>query len=119
FRRRAGHGGLRLPDRAILRGHQPRGRPALLCGRSTASHPAHMTSPVDRIRGYHAELRDLRRDLHAHPELAFQESRTSSLVVEHLKKWGIETHTGLAKTGVVGVIQGKKAGGKSIGLRAD
>ena len=34
-----------------------------------------MTSPVDRIRRYHAELRDLRRDLHAHPELAFQESR--------------------------------------------
>jgi amidohydrolase len=78
-----------------------------------------MTSPVDRIRGYHAELRDIRRDLHAHPELAFQESRTSSLVVEHLKKWGIETHTGLAKTGVVGVIQGRKAGEKSIGLRAD
>jgi amidohydrolase len=78
-----------------------------------------MTSPVERIRGYHAELRDIRRDLHAHPELAFQESRTSSLVIEHLKKWGIETHTGLASTGVVGVIQGKKPGAKSIGLRAD
>ncbi|HEY8249861.1 MAG TPA: amidohydrolase, partial [Burkholderiales bacterium] len=49
-----------------------------------------MTSPVDRIRGYHAELREFRRDLHAHPELAFEESRTSALVVESLKKWGIE-----------------------------
>jgi amidohydrolase len=78
-----------------------------------------MTSPVDRIRGYHAELRDFRRDLHAHPELAFQESRTSALVVEWLKKWGIETHTGLATTGVVGVVKGKRNGGKSIGLRAD
>jgi hippurate hydrolase len=78
-----------------------------------------MTSPVDRIRGYHAELRDIRRDIHAHPELAFQESRTSALVAESLKKWGIETHTGLAKTGVVGVIKGKGNGGKSVGLRAD
>jgi amidohydrolase len=78
-----------------------------------------MTSPVDRIRGYHAELRDIRRDLHAHPELAFEESRTSALVVESLKKWGIETHTGLAKTGVVGVVKGRQGGGKSVGLRAD
>jgi amidohydrolase len=78
-----------------------------------------MTSPVDRIRGYHAELRDIRRDIHAHPELAFEESRTSALVVESLKKWGIETHTGLAKTGVVGVVKGRHGGGKSVGLRAD
>jgi hippurate hydrolase len=78
-----------------------------------------MTSPVDRIRGYHAELREIRRDIHAHPELAFQESRTSALVVESLKKWGVETHAGLAKTGVVGVIKGKGNGGRSIGLRAD
>jgi amidohydrolase len=78
-----------------------------------------MTSPVDRIRGYHAELRDIRRDIHAHPELAFEESRTSALVVDSLKKWGIETHAGLAKTGVVGVVKGKKSGGRSVGLRAD
>jgi len=77
-----------------------------------------MTSPVDKIRGYHAELRDLRRDIHAHPELAFQESRTSALVVEYLKKWGIETHTGLAKTGVVGIIRNGKSN-RGVGLRAD
>jgi len=78
-----------------------------------------MTTPVDRIRGYHAELTQIRRDLHAHPELAFEENRTSDLVIKFLKQWGIETHTGLARTGVVGVIRGKKNGGKGIGLRAD
>ena len=77
-----------------------------------------LTTPIERIRGYHAELTGVRRDLHAHPELAFEESRTSALVVESLKKWGIETHAGLARTGVVGVIKGK-AGARSIGLRAD
>src|SRR5262245_20836388 len=54
-----------------------------------------------------------------YPELAFQESRTADKVVEYLKKWGIETHTGLAKTGVVGVVHGKANGGRSVGLRAD
>jgi len=78
-----------------------------------------MTSPVERIRAFHPELKDLRRDIHAHPELAFEETRTSSLVVERLKGWGIEVHTGLAKTGVVGIIRGKKQGGRAIGLRAD
>jgi hippurate hydrolase len=78
-----------------------------------------MTDSISHIRRFHAELTDFRRDLHAHPELAFEESRTSALVAESLKKWGIETHTGLAKTGVVGVIKGKANGGKSIGLRAD
>jgi amidohydrolase len=78
------------------------------------------TSPVESIRGYHAELKEIRRDLHAHPELAFEEGRTSSVVMEYLKKFGIETHTGLAKTGVVGVIKGKKTNsGKGVGLRAD
>ena len=79
-----------------------------------------MTTPVDRIRSYHADLTGIRRDLHANPELAFEEKRTSSLVVEYLKKLGIEVHAGLAKTGVVGVVTGKKTGsGRGIGLRAD
>jgi amidohydrolase len=77
-------------------------------------------SPVERIRGYHAELGEIRRDLHAHPELAFEESRTSSVVAEKLASWGIEVHRGLARTGVVGVIKGKKEkSGKGVGLRAD
>ena len=78
-----------------------------------------MTSPVEHIRGFHAELKGIRRDLHAHPELAFEESRTSQVVAERLKGWGIEVHTGLARTGVVGVIHGKHKGGRAIGLRAD
>ena len=79
-----------------------------------------MTSPVERIRDYQAELQALRRDLHSHPELAFTETRTSSLVAEKLESWGIEVHRGLAKTGVVGVIQGKRnTSEKTVGLRAD
>ena len=60
-----------------------------------------ITSPVEKIRSYHAELRAIRRDIHAHPELAFQENRTSDLVAEKLTAWGIEVHRGLAKTGMV------------------
>ena len=48
-----------------------------------------MTSPVERIRAYHAELKVVRHDLHAHPELAFTETRTSDLVAGKLGDWGI------------------------------
>ena len=79
-----------------------------------------MSNPIDRIRGYHGELTTVRRDIHAHPELSFQESRTSGLVADKLAAWGIEVHRGLAKTGVVAVIPGKRKGsGRAIGLRAD
>ena len=79
-----------------------------------------MTSPIDRIRSYHGELTSVRRDIHAHPELSFQEDRTSALVADKLTAWGIEVHRGLAKTGIVGVIPGKKrTSGRGIGLRAD
>ena len=77
-----------------------------------------MSTPVEKIRGYHAELQALRRDLHAHPELAFTESRTGALAAEKLAGWGIEVHAGIAGTGVVGVIKGRAAGG-AIALRAD
>ncbi|MBL8385347.1 MAG: amidohydrolase [Burkholderiales bacterium] len=60
----------------------------------------------------------LRRDIHAHPELGFEEHRTAALVADLLREWGIETHTGIAGTGVVGVLAcGRR--GRSIGLRAD
>jgi amidohydrolase len=78
-----------------------------------------MTSPVERIRAFHSELTGIRRDLHAHPELSFQEQRTSNVVAEYLKKLGIETHVGLAKTGIVGVIKGRGGSSRGIGLRAD
>ncbi len=78
-----------------------------------------MTTPIERIRAYHRELTQIRRDLHAHPELSFTEHRTSGVVAQYLRQLGVETHTGLAKTGVVGVIPGKKNGGRAIALRAD
>lgn len=65
-----------------------------------------------------AELTALRRDIHAHPELAFDERRTADIVAAELARYGLEVHRGLAKTGVVGVL---KAGNspRMIGLRAD
>lgn len=79
-----------------------------------------MKSPVEAIRRYHAELKELRHDLHAHPELAFEENRTAGIVAERLAAWGVEVHRGLAKTGVVGVVKGRStASGRGIGLRAD
>ncbi|MDO8297688.1 MAG: amidohydrolase [Caulobacter sp.] len=58
-----------------------------------------------------------RRDLHAHPELAFEETRTAAFVAERLRAWGLEVHTGIARTGVVAVLPGGEA--PAIGLRAD
>ncbi|MDO9003160.1 MAG: M20 aminoacylase family protein [Aquabacterium sp.] len=60
----------------------------------------------------------LRRDIHAHPELCFEEVRTSDLIANTLAGWGIEVHRGLGKTGLVGVIQGRP-GPNAVGLRAD
>ena len=60
-----------------------------------------------------------RRDLHAHPEVGFEEIRTSGMVAEKLRGWGIDVHHGLAGTGVVGTLVGRGPAGRSIGLRAD
>jgi len=75
--------------------------------------------PLEMLRLFHAELVHIRRDIHANPELGFEETRTSQLVADKLAEYGIEVHRGLAKTGVVGVIKGKKDSGRAIGLRAD
>ena len=65
------------------------------------------------------DLVGIRRDIHAHPELGFDCVRTAALVAHKLADYGVdEVHTGIAKTGVVGVIRGCRRGG-SIGLRAD
>ena len=74
---------------------------------------------IDRINGFADELTAIRRDLHAHPEIGFEEVRTSGIVADKLKQWGIEVHRGIGGTGVVGVLKGKGSGGKRIGLRAD
>ncbi len=65
-----------------------------------------------------AALRALRRDLHAHPELAFKETRTAEIVARELAHYGLEVHRGVARTGVVGVLR-KGNSQRAIGLRAD
>jgi hippurate hydrolase len=75
-------------------------------------------SALDTIRGYQDELTAIRRDLHAHPELGLEERRTAEIVARKLAEWGIEVHTGVGVTGVVGVLR-KGSGRRRIGLRAD
>ena len=60
-----------------------------------------------------------RRDIHAHPELRYEENRTADIVANRLHELGYQVETGIGKTGVVGVMHGTKGTGKSIGLRAD
>jgi len=76
---------------------------------------------VNRVADLHADITEWRRDLHMHPELQYDVHRTAGSVAEKLKAFGCdEVVTGLGRTGVVGVIRGKKGGsGKTIGLRAD
>src|SRR3954447_26935745 len=74
---------------------------------------------LNRIADFHAEMTAWRQDFHAHPETAFEEVRTSRIVAEKLREFGVdEVVTGIAKTGVVGVIRGQGPG-PAIGLRAD
>jgi len=76
---------------------------------------------INRIAEFHDELTEIRQDIHAHPELGFNEHRTAALVAEKLKEYGVdEVVTGIGRTGVVAVIKGKtNNSGKTIGLRAD
>src|SRR5688572_23170556 len=75
--------------------------------------------PIDpRIAGLHDQMTAWRRDIHAHPELGFEETRTSELVAKKLAEFGIEVHRGIGKTGVVGVLRSGSSK-RSVGLRAD
>ena len=66
------------------------------------------------------ELRAIFQSLHAHPEIGFEEHKTSQIVAEQLRKFGVdEVHTGIGNTGVVGLVHGKGRGNRRIGLRAD
>jgi amidohydrolase len=71
----------------------------------------------DKIKAYHDDLTVWRRDIHAHPELGFDEHRTSDFVAKKLTEFGITVHRGVGKTGVVGVLQ--TGNGPTIGLRCD
>jgi hippurate hydrolase len=78
---------------------------------------------VNRIAALHGDIAEWRHDIHAHPELQYDVHRTAASVAEKLKSFGCdEVVTGLGRTGVVGVIRGRKPGDgalKTIGLRAD
>jgi amidohydrolase len=73
---------------------------------------------IERIAAGHDDLTEWRRDIHAHPELGFQERRTSDLVAGKLKEWGIEVHRDIGKTGLVGRLRVGNSP-RAIGLRAD
>ncbi|MEX8192549.1 M20 aminoacylase family protein [Comamonas guangdongensis] len=86
-------------------------------------NPAHaeIHAPVlPEVAAVAQEMQALRRDLHAHPELAYEEHRTGDIVAERLAAWGYEVHRGLGDTGVVGTLRcGDHQSGKRLGLRAD
>jgi hippurate hydrolase len=77
--------------------------------------PHRALTPVFELQ---EEMTAWRRDIHAHPELGFEEKRTSELVAAKLESFGVEVHRGVGKTGVVGVLKNGRSG-RSIGLRAD
>ena len=74
---------------------------------------------LEPIVAWHQDISKIRRDIHAHPELAFEEFRTADVVAAKLEEWGIEIHRGLGGTGVVGIIRGNQPGDRAVGLRAD
>ena len=73
---------------------------------------------ITEILDRHEQFTELRRDIHQHPELAYEEYRTADLVAEHLSSYGIDVHRGLGKTGVVGTLNAG-GGNQAIALRAD
>ena len=73
---------------------------------------------IEPIVSSAAEMAAIRRDLHAHPELCFQEVRTADVVAQQLTDWGIPIHRGMGTTGVVGIIKNGTSD-RAIGLRAD
>ncbi|NBT64144.1 MAG: amidohydrolase [Betaproteobacteria bacterium] len=75
-------------------------------------------STLESIEQQHEEMTAWRQDIHANPELGFEETRTSDLVARRLESWGIEVHRGIGKTGLVGVLK-VGSSDRRIGLRAD
>jgi amidohydrolase len=74
---------------------------------------------INRIADFHADMTAWRHDIHAHPETAFEETRTAARVAELLESFGIAVETGIAKTGIVGTLKGGTPGTSAIALRAD
>src|SRR6218665_4204292 len=75
---------------------------------------------IDSIVTQAASIAAVRRDIHAHPELCFEERSTADVVAQKLTEWGIPVHRGLGKTGAVGIVKGRDGGasGRGVCLRA-
>jgi len=73
---------------------------------------------IEQLKRLHGEMAEWRHDIHAHPETAFEEKRTSALVANKLASFGLSVHQGLGRTGVVGTLSAG-SGKRAIGLRAD
>lgn len=79
-----------------------------------------MTHPlIAALEPYEDELINIRRDIHAHPELGLEETRTAALVAHKLREWGLRVTEQVGSTGIVGTLQGRQAGRRAIALRAD
>jgi amidohydrolase len=78
---------------------------------------------IDKIRSraeaYFPEVQAIRHHIHAHPELSFREYETASFIAQKLSDWGIKHQTGVAGTGILGIIEGRNPGKRCIALRAD
>src|SRR5438046_967097 len=86
--------------------------------RAASADPGAIMPIIPQILKFADELSEIRRDIHAHPELGFTEERTGDLVAQSLAEYGCEVHRGLATTGVVGTIR-RGNSLRAIGLRAD
>jgi len=73
---------------------------------------------IESILADSAAVAAIRRDIHAHPELCFEEKRTADVIAQALEGWGIPVHRGLGRTGVVGIVKGSESP-RAVGLRAD
>ncbi|TFV86691.1 amidohydrolase [Oxalobacteraceae bacterium OM1] len=73
---------------------------------------------IDPILQFHSELQQIRRDIHAHPELCYEEQRTADAIAQKLTEWGIPIARGMGETGVVGIIKNGTSS-RAVGLRAD
>jgi metal-dependent amidase/aminoacylase/carboxypeptidase family protein len=70
---------------------------------------------IDELNALRPELIAIRHDLHRHPEVGFEETRTSALVLDRLRQWGLDVTQGIGKTGVVATLKGKRPGQRAIG----
>ena len=89
---------LRYDGRVPVASHARVGLPA-----APQSEP--IVNLIDKIVMFQADMEQIRRDIHAHPELCFQETRTADVVAAKLTEWGIPIHRGMGKTGIVGTLK--------------